>query len=241
MQADILKFFDSLRFTSIVDVIKEEFNSKAERLQNSNTKLWEMVIVDEDNDSAITFHAYFAAKSLQEAKLILQSIEAEMDAGAFNEQKRKDLMSYIESISITAERLKNYYHLRDFAFLPRHLENIVQNLTTFYLSERQPTHAAANATENHTLIVSKLRWIGGVASLGTLFRELSTNPFLNSNGPNLVATRKQLATFLFDHFVDEKDEQFSYDSLYTFLAKSDRDAKRNKIPLGEIEAKSKEK
>ena len=107
-----------------------------------------MVIVDEDNAAAINFHSYLAANSLQEAKLILQFIETDMDAGNFNEQIKQNLKSYIEKISVTADRLKNYYHLREFAFLPVHLENIIQNLTTFYLSLPQPQSAPRKSVSN---------------------------------------------------------------------------------------------
>ncbi|BAV06170.1 hypothetical protein FLA_2186 [Filimonas lacunae] len=90
-----------------------------------------------------------------------------------------------------------------------------------------------------TSTVKPLTWTGGVAVLGTLFNELRTTEKNGAGNPFINATAKEIADFICTFFVDEEGNAFERDSVARYLS-SDKQAKRNKVDVKAIAARTKD-
>ncbi|RXK86140.1 hypothetical protein [Filimonas effusa] len=128
---------------------------------------------------------------------------------------------------------KTYVHhdwLKPFPVIAERLEAIRVNILARYSDS---VSAMGRGT------IKPLVWTGGVAVLGTLFNELRTSEKNSAGNTMINATAKEIEDFICEAFVDESGNPFERSSVNRYLS-SDKQAKRNKVDIKAIKAKTKE-
>jgi hypothetical protein len=231
-----LEFYQALRSKEGLDVLIQEFNDEA----FPDSKTGELFYLLDDLNIACRLEDFLIFKSRYACQKIMLFIQNEIDKISSRDERAKKLDSYFSEISSLSERLKRDFHLTCYKFFADDLDQVIRNLKEIY--EINGRSAEKDVPINLEYGVKKLKWTGGVASLTTLFYELSKQCFNDKESPYISATAKQLEIFIVENFTDENGETFSKASVDTYLdpSKPEKKAKRDRVPVESMNLENKQ-
>lgn len=242
MEKHPLQFFINLIEGKKIDEIRNSFffvnPDKSVSAVNALEEYIEYDVFDDMHQQLIIDREYFKhfiAKFLTEKKV--ESLST-IDLHLLNNNKEGFVLKFITHIINTIDDLilqgREYSDFIKYPEIEEVMIGLKISLKRKYVTTITPTFSSPSTILND--MSNKLKWNAGVASLCTLFYELSNDYKIEKKGiPFLTASYDQLIKFVSANFVDEDGNPFSENSIKTYIdSRADKKAKRNRVEVNKI-------
>lgn len=158
----------------------------------------------------------------------IQNAKEAISEQMINNSKQSDrLLSHIlETAKHLSQKAMTEPHLQPFDSISNRLEGFIEDISARYSKN---TALSADLKD-----IPKIKWNGGVASLGTLFSELRFKYATETDKPLLEGNVADIVRLVQALFIDSSGEPFEEQSLKKYIYENQKTAKKDRVEIDSI-------